>query len=405
MDLVFLFLALELVSIPTYVLLYLGGRDRATGEAAVKYFFLSVLSSAILLYGFSLLYGAAGSTELVRIKAVLYGSIDGAAPLAIVAAVLIVAGLSFKLAAVPFHFYAPDVYQGASNANAGLLAVLPKIAGVVVLVRLIGVGIPGFERYGWQLAVVLAALTMTLGNLAALWQNNVRRMMAYSSIAHSGYMLIGLAVALVLAESNEFRHMGLSGMIFYLAVYVLATVGTFATLAYLGSRDREINTVDELAGLVKTRPLAAAIIGVCMFSLTGIPPLAGFWGKLSLFGGALYASWSAEDAAGQSALIALAIIGVLNAAVSAAYYLRIVGTMYFRPTVTAPAAQGPLSALGAGMVCAMLVVVVGVLPGWFMTKATGAARAAVTTTNSYHAADPFRVESPRPVEQASLLRR
>jgi NADH-quinone oxidoreductase subunit N len=402
MDLVFLFIALELVSIPTYVLLYLGGRDRQAGEATAKYFFLSVLSSAILLYGFSLLYGAAGSTELMRIKSALYGSLDGAASLAIVAAVMIVAGLSFKIAAVPFHFYAPDVYQGTSSANAGLLAVMPKIAGIVVLVRLIGAGTPGFERYGWQLAVVLAVLTMTLGNLAALWQNNLRRMMAYSSIAHSGYMLIGLAVALVLAESDEHRHSGLSAMVFYLAVYVLATIGMFATLAYLGSREREVNTVDELAGLIKTRPLAAAAMGICLFSLTGIPPLAGFWGKLSLFGGALLASWSATDATAQVALIALAIIGVLNAAVSAAYYLRIIGTMYFRPTVSAPAAQGPLSALGAGVACALLVLVVGMLPGWLLTSAAGAGRAAVTTTNSYHAQDPHRVESPRAVGGDSL---
>lgn len=401
MDLVFLFLALELVSIPTYVLLYLGGRDRQSGEAAAKYFFLSVLSSAILLYGFSLLYGAAGSTELMQIKATLFGSLDGSGTLAIVAAVLIVAGLSFKIAVVPFHFYAPDVYQGASNANAGLLAVLPKIAGIVVLVRLIGVGIPGFERYGWQLAIVLAALTMTLGNLAALWQNNLRRMMAYSSIAHSGYMLIGLAVALVLAESEDHRHTGLSGMVFYLAVYVLATLGTFATLAYLGNRDREVNTVDELAGLLKTRPLAAAAIGVCMFSLTGIPPLAGFWGKLSLFGGALYASWSAGDATARWALITLAIIGVLNAAISAAYYLRVVGVMYFRPTVTAPAAQGPLSALGAGVACALLVLVVGLFPGWLLTTAAGAGRAAVTTTNSYRTQDSQRADSSLTDEQAS----
>ncbi len=139
-----------------------------------------------------------------------------------------------------------------------------------------------------------------------------------------------------------------------------------------------------------------------MFSLTGIPPLAGFWGKLSLFGGALYASWSAEDSAGQSALIALAIIGVLNAAVSAAYYLRIVGAMYFRPTVTAPTAQGPLSALGAGIACALLVVVVGALPGWLMTTSMGAGRAAVTTTNSYHAQDQTQSETPRPTAQAAL---
>lgn len=396
MDLVLLFLALELISIPTYVLLFLGRSDRGSAEAAAKYFFLSILSSAILLYGFSLLYGVAGTTDLTEIWAALYGTAGAISTLAVVAAVLIVAGLAFKIAAVPFHFYAPDVYQGTTNVNAGLLAVLPKIAGIVVLVRLVGVGVPGAERYGWQLALIIAVLTMSLGNLAALWQNNIRRLMAYSSIAHSGYMLIGLTVGLALAEAGTPRASGFSAMLFYLVVYVLATTGTFTALGYLGSRQREINMVDELAGLVRTHPTAAAAIGVCMFSLTGIPPLAGFWGKLTLFGSAIYGASGAADEAGSAGLIALAVIGVLNAAVGAAYYLRVVGVMFFRPTVSRPPAAGPQGALAAAVVCAALILVVGLVPGRLLNGSRGAGQAAVTTSKAYQATS-------EPMDQSSLM--
>mgnify|MGYP002625152664 CR=1 FL=1 len=181
MDIVLVFLGLELISIPTYVLLFLGSNTsrqaRAAGESAIKYFLLSIVSSGILLYGFTLIYGAAGSTSLAEINAALRESATTSL-LPAVALVLVFAGLCFKIAAVPFHFYAPDVYQGTTNGNAGVLAVLPKIAGIVVLVRVAGVALPGVETYGWQIALVIAALTMTLGNLAALWQNNIRRMLA-----------------------------------------------------------------------------------------------------------------------------------------------------------------------------------------------------------------------------------
>ncbi len=386
MDLVFLFLALELISIPTYILLFLGRSDRASGEASIKYFLLSIVSSAILLYGFTLIYGAAGSTSLPEIAASLRGApqptlITG------LALVLVVAGLCFKIAAVPFHFYAPDVYQGATSGNAGVLAVLPKIAGIVVLVRLVAVSLPGVESYGWQLAVVIAALTMTLGNLAALWQNNIRRMLAYSSIAHSGYMLIGLATAFALAETNTGRGSGLASMLFYLAVYVIATAGTFAALAYLGSREREVNHVDELSGLLQTHPAMAIMISIFMFSLTGIPPLAGFWGKLSLIGGVLYAAWDTGGPV-RAWLIALAIIAVLNAAASAGYYLRIVSVMCFGSAAQRVPAAGPRGALAGAGLCAALVLLVGVLPGWLLKQSRSAGRAAITTSQTYDALGP-----------------
>ena len=235
-DLVFLFLGLELISIPTYVLLFLGRRDRGSAEATMKYFFLSILSSALLLYGFSFLYGL-GETTVIAGTAIEPGIREASlAPerstltsLLPIALVLIVAGMGFRLAAAPFQFYAPDVYQGTTNANAGILAVAPKIAGVAGLIRLVVVAMPSAAEYAWQLAIVLAVLTMTIGNICALWQSNVRRLLAYSSIAHGGYLLIGFAAAAG-ATAVPAAHLsgGVTGMLFYVIVYALATMGSFA---------------------------------------------------------------------------------------------------------------------------------------------------------------------------------
>jgi NADH-quinone oxidoreductase subunit N len=358
-ELVFLFVALELISIPTYVLLFLGRRDRATGEATAKYFFLSILSSAILLYGFSFLYGIAGSTYLPDMHAALAAtdaepSAKSFLSFAPIALVLIVAGLGFKIAAVPFHFYAPDVYQGTTNANAGLLAVAPKIAGVVALVRLVAYAMPAAGEFAWQLTMVLAMLTMTIGNICALWQQNMRRLMAYSSIAHGGYMLLGLSAGLAAPESG-----GLAAMLFYLLVYVLASVGTFAALALLSNEQRELNDVDALAGLARNRPVVAGAIAIFMFSLAGIPPLAGFMGKFALFTSAI------RVATGTSSLAftALAIVGAVNAAIAAAYYLRVVSVMYFRAPVKEDHPADASGSWVAMMACAVLVVAVGIVPG------------------------------------------
>src|SRR6476620_7766424 len=200
-ELVLLFLGLELISIPTYVLLFLGRRDQASREATMKYFYLSILSSALLLYGFSFLYGL-GKTTIIAGTATNPGIREAFAsstalgvfwPLAPLALVLVISGLGFKLAIAPLQFYAPDVYQGTTSGNAGLLAVAPKVAGIAAIVRLVVVAMPAVAPFAWQLALVLAMLTMTIGNVCALWQRNIRRMMAYSSIAHGGYLLIGLA--------------------------------------------------------------------------------------------------------------------------------------------------------------------------------------------------------------------
>lgn len=368
-DLVLFFLGVELISIPTYVLLYLGRRDAASPEATVKYFFLSVLSSALTLYGFSFLYGVGRSTDLASIQAAFAAEAanpTGMAPIAAIAMLLVFAGLGFKVAAAPFHFYAPDVYQGTTNGNAGVLSVLPKIAGFVALVRITAAAMPGLETFGWRIALVLAVLTMTVGNVLALWQDNIRRLLAYSSIAHAGYMLIGLAVGFASVESlgDVPRLDGLAALLFYLAVYALATTGTFAALTYLGGGGKQIDGVDELAGLGRTHPTMAICLAIFMFSLAGLPPLAGFWGKLGLFASALNVDRAAE---GGSPLrmwfLFLAVAGALNAAVAAAYYLRVVGVMYFRPPLGKARGEGGAGAAIAAVFCSLLVILVGAFPG------------------------------------------
>jgi NADH-quinone oxidoreductase subunit N len=408
-DLVLTFVALELISIPTYAILYLG-RGNNLLESATKYFFLSVLSSALLLYGFTFLYGAGGSTNFEAIRQALAAAgpeRSGAAAFAPLALVLIFAGLAFRLTAVPFHFYAPDVYQGTSNPNAGLLAVVPKIAGLVVLVRIAFVAMPGLERIGWQLSLCVAIVTMTLGNLLALWQNNVRRLLAYSSIAHAGYMLIGLAVGFAVAggasEAQNFD--GLGATFFYLLVYAAATAGSFAALTYLGGQRASVDSVDELAGLSSSYPKTAAALAIFMFSLTGLPPLAGFWGKFVLFTAALGVDAKNPEASSLWPwFLALAIVGAVNAAISAGYYLRIVAVMYFRPSLSRPEGQGGTGAALAMAACATLVLGIGCYPGPLVARATRASQAARSTPAEPPAAQAQTLEPGPRAEQLGALR-
>jgi NADH-quinone oxidoreductase subunit N len=409
-DLVIAFLGLELVSIPTYVLLFIGSGhvERYAAqrqEAATKYFFLSILSSGILLYGFSFLYGIAGSTNLQDIFTALSSSNPslGTKLFSQLALVLIFAGLAFRLTAVPFHFYAPDVYQGTTNPNAGLLAVVPKFAGLLALIRIVMVGMPGLEKMGWQLTLAVAIVTMTLGNLLALWQNNIRRLLAYSSIAHAGYMLIGLSVSFAVAGGAESPSMidGIGATIFYLLVYSAATAGAFAAITYLGGAKRQVDTVEDLAGLSQTNPITAAAVAICMFSLTGLPPLAGFWGKFGLLTGAL----SVDSTSGSLTtglwpwFLMLSIVAVINAAISAGYYLRIIAVMYFRPSLAAPTCQGGAGAAGALFLCTAVVVLTGLFPGALQETATDMSRSARESFSHQLA-----VQADREVEEAKLAK-
>lgn len=366
-DLVLLFVALELISIPTYMLLIIGRSDLRGWESTAKYFYLSILSSALLLLGFSVLYGVTGATHLDVMRAALSvppsDASAGMFALTTVGCVFLLSGLGFKLAAVPFHFYAPDVYQGTSSGNAGLLSVIPKAAGIVALVRLLEAALPSFGPSGWQVLLAMAIVTMTLGNAVALWQRNMRRMMAYSSIAHAGYLLIGLAVMAASYTTDAASHArGISAALLYLLVYALATVGTFAALAFLASERSEVDGIDELAGLHRTHPLIAVSIALFMFSLTGLPPLAGFWGKLGLIVNALAVDIAPSMAQAGMWFVTLAVAAVLNAALSAGYYLRVVGTMYFAAPRTPLRAEGRLSAGAVTLGCGIAVLAIGLLP-------------------------------------------
>jgi NADH-quinone oxidoreductase subunit N len=380
-ELILMFLGLELVSIPTYILLYLGRRDEPSQEAAAKYFYLSILASAMLLYGFSFLYGATGSTQLAEIGDRLLDAGNrgtGTVGFVRIALMLILAGLGFKIAAVPFHFYAPDVYQGTTHANAGLLSVVPKAAGLVALIRIVAVAMPSVGPDAWRVVAGLAVATMTLGNVMALWQQNLRRLLAYSSIAHAGYMLIGLSVYLATGSNTNVTWDGIAALLLYLLVYAVATVGTFAALSCLGRGPKQIESVEQLAGLAWTggriRPLLAWSLALFMFSLAGIPPLAGFWGKLALFASAL--GVEGEEPGVRTWFVALAVIGVTNAAVAAAYYLRVVGVMFFRFPLGVPRIKERSGgAIAVAALCGFLAIVIGLSPGIWIRDANRAAPA------------------------------
>lgn len=380
-DLVSLFLALEMISIPTYVLLYLPGRTAAGQEATMKYFMLSVLSSAVLLFGFSYLFGLTNSLNLTVIVQTLTAAAKAGtvSPMAVVAMVLVIAGLGFRLAAVPFHFYAPDVYEGAPTGVVGQLAFIPKVAGFVVLGRMLGLFQAPLSELPFDTARtlipltlwVIAAVTMCLGNLLALLQDNIKRIFAYSGIAHGGYMLIGVLVACSAPDAKadlpgQTINTGMDSLLFYLVAYGLMTVGAIAILSHLSFGDRPIETVDDLAGLGKTHPVAAAALAVCFFSLIGLPLTAGFYGKFKLFFDAFSAP---TDTPMRNMYRVLVLIGALNAAVAAVYYLRVIGVLYLRsPLKPAEPARG-YPALFAGVVCAAATLALGVFPQPLMDAA------------------------------------
>jgi NADH-quinone oxidoreductase subunit N len=388
-ELVTLFVGLELVSIPTYILLYLPRLDNPAREAAMKYFLLSVFSSALLLFGFSYLYGLAGTTNMPALVEALSRPVsqpEAALPrVTLVALVMIVAGLGFRLTVVPFHFYAPDVYQGTPTCAAAMLAFVPKVAGFAALLRLLGyvpyavnVGDPvGVELrpilggafsdklLGGQvphLLWVLAVITMTLGNVLALLQDNVKRMLAYSSVAHAGYMLMGLVVARFQpAGSGTVFPSGVEAVMFYLAAYGAMTIGAFTVLGVLSRPGRPVETVDDLAGLSRSHPGMALMMLGFLLSLIGVPFLAGFWGKLWLFLGAVAVRPEHDMSAWM--LRGLALIAAVNAAIGAWYYLRIAAVMYLRNPLKPLERVSHWPGLAALALCLLVTLAAGVYPG------------------------------------------
>lgn len=335
-DLAWLFLALELTSLPTYLLVSLGRDKLDAQEAGVKYFFLGALAVAVMLYGFTLIYGVTGTTRLfpssIDPSAVsIFGAIQDMLaepggklpPLLIAGFAMTILGLSFKIAAFPMHFYAADVYEGANVGVTTFLAFVPKVAGFVSLIVIL-------LTLGWPLPTpiiamlwIMAVLTMTIGNTLALLQNNLKRVLAYSSVAHSGYMLIGIMAGPGKAlgtDGGQALHNGLAGVLFYLVAYGFATIAAFAAIGSLESKSDESTTYKSLSGMIWRNPMLAFVILVSMLSLIGLPPLVGFSGKLYLFGPALgYNS---------GPFVSIVVIALINSAIAAVYYLRIMGACF-----------------------------------------------------------------------------
>jgi NADH-quinone oxidoreductase subunit N len=384
-DLVVLFLSLELVSIPTYVLLYLPKHDGASQEAALKYFLLSVFSSALVLFGFSYLYGLAGTTNLGALFDTLRrGNSRDLPAIAHIAVITVIAGLGFRITAAPFHFYAPDVYQGAPTVAAALLAFVPKVAGFAALLRVLGYvtapGIPpGAGLIGMDLSTqvpvvfwFLAVVTMFAGNVMALWQDNLKRLLAYSSVAHAGYMLVALAVAPYLRGNQpSIEPDAVEAVLYYLVAYGAMTIGAFAVLAYLDSAEKPVETVDDLAGLSRSHPLVALAMTVFLFSLIGIPLTAGFTAKFLVFFGAV--AVPSADHWMQSRL--LPILAAINAAIGGWYYLRIVAVMYLRNPLRPLVGRRTVPGLITVVLCVVLTVGLSVPPGaqWLLQASRSAA--------------------------------
>jgi NADH-quinone oxidoreductase subunit N len=348
--LIALYLGLELMSLALYVLAAFHRDNLRASEAGLKYFVLGALSSGMLLYGASLLYGFAGTVSFAGIAA----TINGTASLgAVFGLVFVMAGLSFKMSAVPFHMWTPDVYEGAPTPVTAFFATAVKMAAVAITLRVILTAFPGIASQWRQIVIFISLLSMVLGAFAAIGQTNIKRLMAYSAIGHIGFALVGLAAG---------GETGVSGVLAYMAIYLVMTLGTFAGILAMRVNGEGVENIADLAGLAKTDALMAFFLAMMMFSLAGIPPLAGFFAK-----------WYVFNAAIQAGLYWLAVIGVLSSAVAAFYYLRIVKVMYFDEP--APAFDRPAPAPRAVLaVTGILVLFLFAYPGGFIEATNAAAR-------------------------------
>jgi NADH-quinone oxidoreductase subunit N len=349
MELVLIFIALEISSISTYILVGFRRRAAISSEASLKYFLLGSFATAFFLYGVALMFGATGSTSITTISQILR---SGQVPvLAYVGVALMFVGLGFKVAAAPFHVWTPDVYEGAPAPVVGFMSTAPKAAVFAVLLRII------FEAHapgGFWLVWVAAALSMTLGNIAALVQDNVKRLLAYSSIAHAGYLLVAFA-----ALPNN----GIPAAMFYTAAYAAMNVGAFAVVSHFAGAGERHVTVEDYAGLGRRAPLLAATLTIFLLSLIGIPITGGFFAKFYVFSAALQAN-----------LVGLTIIGVLNSAVGAYYYLRIIVMMYMREArEPLPLTPIPLGVSAALAISALATIYLGILPGRVLEYASRSA--------------------------------
>ena len=363
------YLGLELMSLSLYALTALRRDHPPATEAAMKYFVLGALASGFLLYGLSMMYGATGSLEVGEVfKAIGIGQINKA--VLVLGVVFVVAGLAFKLGAVPFHMWVPDVYQGAPTAITLLIGGAPKLAAFAITMRLLVDGMLGLAVDWQQMLVVLAIGSMLIGNLAAIAQTNLKRMLAYSTIAQMGFMLLGLCSGVVngniLSAANAY-----SSSMFYIVTYVLTTLGTFGMIMLLSRQGFEAENIDDFKGLAKRSPLFAGVMALFMLSLAGIPPTVGFYAKLSVL--------QALVSTNVPSLIALAVLAVVLSLVGAFYYLRLIKTMFFdEPTDTeAIVAGGDVRTLLMANGAAVLIF--GLLPNGLMALCSTAIVKALAT--------------------------
>ncbi|MGA2724396.1 MAG: NADH-quinone oxidoreductase subunit N [Bryobacteraceae bacterium] len=354
-DLIMVFIGLEISSISSYVLAGYFRDDKRSNEAALKYFLLGSFATAFFLYGVALIYGSTGSVNLTAARAVILGQgPGGAAPAPVfigVAAALMFVGLGFKVSAAPFQMWAPDVYQGAPTPVTAFLSAGPKAAAFAVFLRIF---MTAFEPIGsgWEPLVWCSALaSMIIGNFAALLQTNIKRMLAYSSIAHAGYVLVALA-----ARSQ----VGTAAAMFYLAAYALMNIGAFAVVSHLSGRGERYQNIEDFSGLAQKQPLTAAMLSIFLLSLIGVPLTGGFFGKFYIFKAAL-----------ESHLVWLTVLGLLTSAVAAYYYLRILVMMYMREPCEAVENAEPLSpGLRAALILPALgTLLLGIFPGWVLAFA------------------------------------
>lgn len=357
-DLLSLYIGLELTALPSYVLAAFHRADNRSAEAGLKYFVLGALASGILLYGVTLVYGFAGSTQFDIIAGIVSGQTERSLGL-LFGIVFIIAGMAFKVSAVPFHMWTPDVYEGAPTPVAAFFSAAPKAAALGLMARVLVVAFPGNVAADWQQIIIFIAIaSMVLGAVAAVAQTNIKRLLAYSSIANIGFALVGLTPG---------SPAGVSALLFYTTVYVAMTLGSFLVVLQLRRPDGEtVEQMADLAGLSKTQPKLAAALAIFMFSLAGIPPLLGFWPKFAVFQAAIAAG-----------LVPLAIIGFTASVVAAFYYLRLIKIMYFDEPAVALASEG--SAANGTMIAAAALFCspIGMLAMSPLAAATARAAAAL----------------------------
>ncbi len=354
-NMVTVFLGIETMSIGVYVMTAMRRRSRRGNEAAMKYFLIGAFATGFLMYGMALIYGASGTLSLVEMPAAIARTHNPG--LVIAGGFLLVVAFGFKVAAVPFHMWAPDAYEGAPTPVTGFMAAAVKSAAIAAMIRVFGTALGGditpFGALGWASPlVVIAAITITIGNITAVRQDNVKRMLAYSSISHAGVLLVGVCAMGLGSSSAQ------ASLVYYLIAYSVATMGVFAVVSYVGSRGRERLLVDDWGGLASQHPGAALAMTICLLSFGGMPPTGGFFAKFYLFKSAM------DVYSGQ--LLWVVVIGVVNSAISIYYYLRIVTAMYFRDSTQPMAPTRSAGLLFVMAACPLLVLELGLMPGFWL---------------------------------------